>query len=125
MLAFVGVAFYSLRGYVKYVSLHAMMQRDKNYLDQLAAKQIETQPTITAGLGFGLRANLHWFLAQQKKILAFDEGVFILMLSIALVFNVITPMLWVFAISQLILGLLRGLQRAKALTLDGVPIISK
>ncbi|MFT7686742.1 MAG: phosphatidylglycerophosphate synthase [Candidatus Azotimanducaceae bacterium] len=125
MLAFVGVAFYSLRGYVKYVGLYTMMQRDQSYSDQLAAKQMEAQPAITAGLGFGLRANLLWFLAQQKKILNFDEGVFILMLSIALVFDVITPMLWVFAISQLILGLLRGLQRAKNLTLDGVHIICK
>ncbi|MGK0272132.1 MAG: phosphatidylserine synthase [Cocleimonas sp.] len=125
MLAFVGVAFYSLRGYTKYVSLHTLVQRDQNYLNQLAAKQVKVQPANRAGLGFGLRANLHWFLAQQKKIFNFDEGVFILMLSIALVFDVITPMLWVFAISQLILGLLRALQGAKNLTLGGVHMISK
>lgn len=125
MLAFIGVSFYSLRGYVKYVSIHTMMQRDPNYLDKLAAKQTDTQSAVSAGPGFGLRANLHWFLAQQKKIFDFNEGVFILMLSVALVFNVITPMLWVFAISQLVLGLLRGLQQARNLTLDGVHFTCK
>ena len=124
-LSFVGVAFYSLRGYVKYVGLHAMMQRDHRYLDQLAAKENAAQPSINAGLGFGLRANLCWFLAQQKKVLQFTEGVFIFMLSIALVFNALTPMLWVFAISQLALGLLRGLQQAKNISRDGVHIVHK
>lgn len=125
LLVFVGVAFYSLRGYVKYVGLHTFMQRDPAYLDQLAAKHCAAQPAIEAGLGFGPRANLVWFLAQQKKILDFNEGVFIFMLSIALIFNVLTPMLWVFAISQLVLGVLRGLQQAKNLTLEGVHIIRK
>ena len=125
VLTFLGVAFYSLRGYVKYVGLHSMMQRDQTYLDQLAAKQRDVQPLISAGLGFGVRANLRWFLDQQKKILDFTEGVFILMLSIALIFNVLTPMLWVFAISQVVLGLLRGMQLANYLSLDGVHIIKK
>lgn len=125
ILSFVGVAFYSLRGYVKYVGLHAMMQRDQRYLDQLAAKENAAQPATDAGLGFGLQANLRWFLAQQKKVLQFTEGVFILMLSIALIFNVLTPMLWVFAISQLALGLLRGLQQAKNISRDGVHIVHK
>lgn len=125
ILAFVGVAFYGVRGYVKYVGLHIMMERDRTYLDQLAIRQNEAQPVVQAGLGFGLRANLSWFLTQQKKILDFNEGVFILMLSIALVFNVLTPMLWVFAISQMLLGILRGLQQAKNISLDGVHLINK
>ena len=125
VLTFVGVTFYLLRGYGKYICLHTMMQRDSNYLDRLAAKLNEQQAVSAAGLGFGLGANLRWFLAQQKKVLEFTEGVFIFMLTMALIFDVLTPMLWVFAVSQLVLGLLRGLQQAKILTLDGVQIVRK
>ncbi len=125
MLSFVGVAFYSLRGYVKYVGLHALMQRDHRYLEQLATKQSKAQPVVDAGLGFDLRANLRWFLAQQKKVLQFNEGVFILMLTLALMSNALIPMLWVFAISQLVLGLFRGVQQARNLSRDGVHVVHK
>lgn len=125
ILAFVGVAFYGVRGYVKYIGLHIMMERDQTYLDQLASKQNKAQPAVAAGLGFGLRANLDWFLAQQKKILDFNEGVFIFMLSIALVFNVLTPILWVFAISQGTLAIFRGLQQARNISLGSVHLIKK
>ena len=65
----------------------------------------------SAGLGFGVLANLRWFLHEQRKILFFDEGVFIFMLSAALIFNILEPMLWVFAISQIFYGLYLGWKR--------------
>ena len=37
------------------------------------------------------------------------------MLSLALVLDVLTPMLWMFAVSQLYLGLMRGWQRGAQL----------
>lgn len=101
-LAFVGVAFYGLRGYVKYVAIEIEMSRDPSY--QIKMAEALRKP-VTAGLGFGLRANAVWFLKEQPKILAFDEGAFIFMLSAALVFDALTPMLWVFAVSQVVLGL--------------------
>ena len=52
-----------------------------------------------------LPANLMWFGREQRKLLAFDEGVFIFMLSAALVFDQLIPMLWVFAASQVVWGL--------------------
>lgn len=125
ILAITGVGFYSLRGYLKYVSLYTMMLHNPGYLDLLNAETIKSQEDPTAGPGFGLRANLAWFLQQQKKIFNFDEGVFIFMLSFALIFDVLIPMLWVFAISQLILGLARGLQRGRNLSLAGIHITSK
>jgi len=109
-LAFIGVAFYSLRGYVKYVIIYTQMSQDNQYLEKIANQEMATKKENNAGLGFRFLENLKWFIAEQRKILLFNEGVFIFMLSIALVLDVLTPMLWVFAISQLYLGLSRSWQ---------------
>ncbi len=103
-LAFVGVSFYSLRGYAKYVAIQTEMSRDSAYLSKIANKQ--TSPD-RAGLAFSAMENVQWFIAEQKKILRFDEGVFIFMLSLALMLDQLTPMLWVFAASQVFYGLYR------------------
>lgn len=110
-LAFTGVAFYSLRSYVKYVTIYTEMSRDSNFLGRLIKEESDAKKDDIAGPGFGLLANLRWFVFEQRKILLFCEGVFIFMLSLALVFDTLTPMLWVFAMSQLFYGLLRGWQR--------------
>lgn len=110
-LAFTGVAFYSLRGYVKYVTIYTEMSRDSEYLEKLFNEESEAKKDDVAGLGFSFFANLQWFVGEQRKIILFDEGVFIFMLSLALVLDTLTPMLWVFAISQLFYGLSRGWQR--------------
>lgn len=100
-LAMIGIAFYNLRGYAKYIALEIETAVDPDYPTKMARlRQVET----TAGLGFGFHANCVWFLREQRKIFAFDEGVFIFMLSFALVFDQIVPMLWVFAASQLFWG---------------------
>lgn len=125
ILALIGVAFYGLRGYVKYVGLHTMMLRDQCYLKKLEVKSNENHFVAEAGLGFGFKANFIWFLTQQKKILEFSEGVFILMLTIALAFDFLTAMLWVFAISQLSIGLLRSIQQARMISLEGVHVMHK
>lgn len=110
-LAFVGVTFYSLRSYVKYVTIYTVMSRDSGYFEKSSKRELAAGKEDSAGLGFGFLANLKWFIAEQRKILSFDEGVFIFMLSLALVLDVLIPMLWVFAISQLYLGLSRSWQR--------------
>ena len=110
-LAFTGVVFYSIRGYVKYVAIYTEMSRDSGYLEKLSEETSRVKKKETAGLGYGVLANFRWFMSVQKKIFAFDEGVFIFMLSIALVIDKLTPMLWIFMISQLFHGLARGWQR--------------
>lgn len=110
-LAFIGVAFYSLRGYTKYVTIYIEMSRDSQYLETVSNQESAAKKEDNAGLGFSFLENLKWFIAEQRKILLFDEGVFIFMLSLALVLDMLTEMLWVFAISQLYLGLNRGWQR--------------
>ena len=122
-LAFVGVAFYSLRGYAKYVAIYTEVYDDKEYLEKVSNK--EGKKKETAGLGHGFLANLRWFIGEQRKIIFFDEGVFIFMLSFALIFNVIIPMLWVFAISQVFYGLYRGWRRGFKLHLNQQIIIKK
>ena len=112
-LAFSGVSFYLLRGYIKYVTIYTEMSDDKEYLIKKHQENLdkEKDKKESAGLGFGVLANLRWFVHEQKKILFFDEGVFIFMLSAALIFNILEPILWVFAISQVFYGLYRGWQR--------------
>ena len=80
------------------------MSRNNRYLENLSKEASRVKKVDTAGLGFGVSANLRWFVREQRKIFAFDEGVFIFMLSFALVLDKLTPMLWVFAISQLFYG---------------------
>jgi len=104
-LSLIGIAFYGLRGYAKYVALEIETARNPDYPAQIAQKK---QLPTTAGLGFGLKANIAWLGREQSKVLAFDEGVFIFMLSAALIFDQLTPMLWVFAASQLFWGLYKS-----------------
>ncbi|MGK0188980.1 MAG: phosphatidylglycerophosphate synthase [Verrucomicrobiales bacterium] len=121
-LALAGVAFYSLRGYIKYVIIYTEMGDDKDYLERTSQEVAEIgklRETI-AGPGKGVVANLRWFAGEQRKMFSFDEGVFIFMLSFALVFNVLTSMLWVFAVSQTFYGVARSFQRARQLNLHQV-----
>ncbi len=117
-LAFLGVAFYSLRGYVKYVTLYTEMSRDNQYLEKQSAEKARLQKEEKAGLGFSVLANLKWFVREQYKIISFDEGVFIFMLSLSLVLNELMPMLWVFATSQIFYGLMRSWQRGRQISLN-------
>lgn len=110
-LAFMGVAFYSLRGYIKYVAIYTEISRDNSYLEKISKDASQINKGEVAGLGFGILANLRWFIKEQRKIILFNEGVFIFMLSVALVFDKLMPMLWVFAISQIYYGFARGWQR--------------
>ena len=109
-LAMVGIAFYGLRGYAKYIALQIETARNPDYPDAMARLR-QTEPT--AGLRFGLRANWAWFLKEQGKIFAFDEGVFIFMLSAALIFDQLVPMLWIFAASQIFWGVYKSWLRGK------------
>ena len=112
-LAFFGVSFYLLRGYIKYVTIYTEMSDDKEYLIKKHQENLdkEKDKKERAGLGFGVLANLRWFVHEQKKLFFFDEGVFIFMISAALIFNILEPILWVFAISQVFYGLYRGCQK--------------
>ncbi len=113
MLAFGGVAFYTLRGYTKYVEIHVEMSRDSTYLSLIAAERRQEQRNDSSLRGHGFRRGAAWFLREQRKVLHFDEGVFIFMLSLALVLDQLTPMLWVFAASQTYWGLTRAWQRGR------------
>ncbi len=114
-LALIGIAFYGLRGYVKYVAIQIKTTRDPGYPAR-AARLKSAEPE--AGLSFGLRANFLWFLKEQPKILSADEGVFIFMLSAALVFDHLLPMLWVFAASQVYWGLYRAAEQGRIIGAD-------
>lgn len=118
LLAMVGIAFYSLRGYTKYVAIHVEMSRDPQYLQRI----MDNEPTVdrhhSHDRQFDLGAALRWFLREQRKIARFDEGVFVFMLSLALVLNRLLPMLWIFAASQLYYGLFRTWQQGRNIQLD-------
>ena len=125
LLAVAGVAFYSLRGYIKYTVLYIEITTDYDYLKraELEISALEEKNAGNAGLGHGLLANLKWFLRQQRKFLSFDEGVFIFMLSVSLIFDLFLPILWVFAISQISYGVVRTFQRGYQLHKNKLPQI--
>ncbi|NIA68833.1 CDP-alcohol phosphatidyltransferase family protein [Pelagibius litoralis] len=110
VLALIGIALYGLRGYTKYIAIEIETGRDPGYLAKMSQWK---KPEKVAGLGFGLRANLTWFAREQRKIFHFDEGVFIFMLSAALLFDALEPMLWIFAGGQLFWGLYRAVQHGR------------
>ena len=123
-LAFIGVCFYALRGYVKYVAIHSEMERDQEYLTEISrtSAALQKQFDELGGLGKGLGNNLTWFLKEQRKLFNFDEGVFVFMLSLALIIpSTLIPMLLVFAVSQGFLGILRCCQCGQQLALDPRP----
>ena len=105
-LAFTGVTFYSLRVYVKYVTIFIEVEHDVTYLEQSSreAAAINSERSDVGGIGQGFVRNLLWFMGEQRKFFLFNEAVFVFILSFALLFNVILPVLWLFAISQLYYG---------------------
>ncbi|MFP6583703.1 MAG: CDP-alcohol phosphatidyltransferase family protein [Candidatus Hydrogenedentota bacterium] len=119
-LAFTGVTFYSLRVYVKYVTIFIEVEHDVNYLEKSSqeAASINQQRRKVGGIEHSFKQNVIWFLGEQRKLFLFNEAVFVFMLSVALVFNVILPVLWIFAISQLYYGLVRSWQRGSQIYND-------
>ncbi|SQD78834.1 CDP-alcohol phosphatidyltransferase family protein [Moritella yayanosii] len=109
LLSLIGIAFYSLRGYAKYIYIYTNMTLNNNYLEEIVTNT--PRKDDVAGIEFSVIHNLRWFIGEQKKIIFFNEGVFIFMLSFSLILNILTPMLWLFAISQVFYSLYRGLQR--------------
>lgn len=124
-LAFIGVSFYSLRGYIKYVAVYTVISTNPNFIKDAAQDNFMAQNVPSAGLRFGILDNFRWFLKEQKKILSFDEGVFIFMLTIALIFNLIIPVLWIFACTQIFYGIGRGVQRGLEIDRQSKSIIRK
>ncbi len=114
-LALIGIAFYGLRGYVKYVAIQIETARDPDY-PAMMARLGRVEPE--AGLGFGLRANVAWFIKEQPKALIADEGVFIFMLSAALVLDQLILMLWIFAASQIFWGLYWAMKQGMNIDAD-------
>ena len=116
-LAFTGVSFYALRVYVKYVTIFIEIEHDNTYLEKSSqeAALINDKKGQAAEHWVGWKKNLHWFLGEQRKFLLFNEAVFVFMLAFALVTNFLTPILWLFALSQLYYGIARSWQRGQQL----------
>ncbi|MBN4080889.1 CDP-alcohol phosphatidyltransferase family protein [Caldithrix abyssi] len=106
-LGFTATFFYTLRSYIKYVTLSIRAENDPEYFKN----GLDTEVELSAGPGFSLRKNLLWFLREQRKFFLFDEGVFVFLISAALLLHELLPLLWILAISQLYYGLMRALQR--------------
>ncbi len=106
-LGFTATFFYTLRSYIKYVTLSIRAENDPEYFKN----RLNTEVELSAGPGFSLRKNLLWFLREQRKFFQFDEGVFVFLISAALLLHELLPLLWILAISQLYYGLMKALQR--------------
>ena len=125
LLAFVGVSFYSLRGYAKYVEIHIEMARDPDYLHRQDEADSRKATAIDIDGPSDLLSACRWFVREQRKIFDFNEGVFIFMLSAALLLNQLTPMLWVFAASQTSIGSVRTWRRGQNIELQRQETLAK
>ena len=112
-LAFTGVSFYSLRVYVKYVTIFIEVEHDADYLEKSSreATVLNEQRSEIGGIDQGFMQNLRWLISEQRKFFLFNEAVFVFIISAALGFNLLLPVLWLFALSQLYFGLVRSWQR--------------
>ena len=106
-LGFTATFFYTLRSYIKYVTLSIRAENDPEYFENASNTEVE----LSVESNFSLRKNLLWFLREQRKFFQFDEGVFVFLISIALLLHELLPLLWILAISQLYYGLMKSLQR--------------
>ena len=106
-LGFTATFFYTLRSYIKYLTLSIRAENDPEYFKN----GLNTDVELSAGPSFSLRKNLLWFLREQRKFFQFDEGVFVFLISAALLLHELLPLLWILAISQLYYGLMKALQR--------------
>jgi len=106
-LGFTATFFYTLRSYIKYVTLSIRAENDREYFNNA----LNTKVKLSAGPGFSLRKNLLWFLREQRKFFRFEEGVFVSLISAALLLHALLPLLWILAISQLYYGLMKAIQR--------------
>ena len=88
------------------------VDHDITYLEKSSreAAAINSERSRVGGIDAGFKQNLLWFLGEQRKFFLFNEAVFVFLLSVALVFNIMLPVLWVFAFSQLYYGLVRSWQ---------------
>ncbi|RMZ49512.1 CDP-alcohol phosphatidyltransferase family protein [Candidatus Marinimicrobia bacterium PRS2] len=106
-LGFTATFFYTLRSYIKYVTLSIRVENDPKYFVNVSNTEVE----LSAGPGFSLRKNSLWFLREQRKFFRFEEGVFVFLISAALLLHALLPLLWILAISQLYHGIMKALQR--------------
>ena len=109
-LAFTGVSFYYFRVYVKYLTMFIEMENNPNYLAD-CDKIEQPKKNNVAGPGKGFFNNALWLLKEQRKFFLFNEAVFIFLVSFGLIFNQLTLILWIFAISQVYYGFRRSWQR--------------
>jgi len=106
-LGFTATFFYTLRSYIKYVTLNIRAENDPEYFENASNTEVE----LSVESNFSLRKNLLWFLREQRKFFRFEEGVFVFLISAALLLQALLPLLWILAISQLYYGLMKAIQR--------------
>ena len=66
-LAFIGITFYTLRVYSKYIEIFAQMTADRDYLEKSIKEAHAQQTSEVAGLGFGLLPTCAGFSTSSQK----------------------------------------------------------
>ena len=106
-LGFTATFFFTLRSYIKYLTLSILSEKDSEYFKNVSNTKVELSVETT----FSLKKILLWFLKEQLKFFQFDEGVIVFLISAALLLHELHILLWILAISQLYYGLMKALQR--------------
>lgn len=110
-LGFIGVSFYFIRVYVKYLTIFIEMENDPGYLAECSTVAAKGRLANKTRSSSGIRNAVLWFLREQRKFFLFNEAVLIFLISFGLLFNMLMEILWLFAVSQVYYGLRRSYQR--------------
>ena len=110
-LGFISVSFYFIRVYVKYVTIFIEMENNPGYLAECSAEAAKQKGTPKPESSSRIWNGVLWFVGEQRKFFLFNETVFIFLISFGLLFNQLTEILWVVALSQVYYGLRRSFQR--------------
>ena len=114
-LGFTACFFFNFRYYIKLETVLSQCSEDQDYLDACRTRRQELYRDKGAdyerySASFTGRIKLLWL--KHRSIFWVDEAEFVVFTSVAVLFNAVEVALWIFALSQTLIGIWRMFERA-------------
>lgn len=113
-LGFTACFFFNFRYYLKLETIFSQFNKDPEYLIKCSKRRRELYRQKEAQyteLSTSIPGKLKLFWLKHRSIFWVDEAEFVVFTSLGAVFNQMTLVLWVLAISQLVIGMWRLFER--------------
>jgi len=113
-LGFIASFFFNFRYFIKLDTLLGLAERDHNYFDKCSQRRkillIELQDKYQAlSKGFFNKIKLFWF--KNRIFFWFEDDILVFLTSLAVFFNQKELILWIFALSQMVIAFWRLFER--------------